>query len=206
MDRLNDWDAQERQQASYRSAYEMMPTPPRYNAPAPRRINYVGNHAGDSRLSSDHELFLTRFLKFLGLLPIRSRPTSVIAFKTIYIDYHLRNPMRKMSPSLTIRTLSIHFKAINKTRQQDIVYLQRFDVYKPQLGEIQGSSAVTAADLDLLNNKKEDLERNRNGAWVSSTYDEMLTMLDHPSTIAFDDSILHLNQEDNHMYYYQLYL
>lgn len=189
-------------QVTYRTAGEMAPRSDaqRYAGQGQNqasRPRYVGTN--DARMSEEHEMFLSKFLRFLGLLPLRSRPRSVIAFKTIYIDYHLQHPMRRMSPSLTIRTLSIHFKAINKTRLLEIVYLPRFNDFKPQLGETQGNSTVSAADLDLLDNRREDLERNRGGAWVSSVYDEMLAMLDHPSTIAFDESILHINQEDNLM-------
>lgn len=184
-----------------RSALVTTRTPVPRNAIVLRRPNLGRNLEGapEIRVSAEHNRFLTLFLRYLALLPIRSRPTSVIAFKTLYIDYHLQNPMKKMSPSVTIRTLSMYFKAINKTRLQGIVYLEGFEAYKPQVGEIQGTTAVTAADLDLLNSPREELERNRNGVWITSTKDEMLTMLKHHSALAFDENILHLSQEDRNM-------
>jgi len=163
------------------------------------RVIFVNNHLNDARLSVDHEAFLSKFIRFIALLPEVSRPRTVISFKTIYIDYHLQNPLKKMSPSATIRNLVIFFKVLYK-KQSEIHYIERFNLFKPQLGEIHGGSVVTKADLNVLQGTRKELENNRCGAWASSVEDEMLaTLRDNPCAIAYDDETLHMSQETNHM-------
>lgn len=178
----------------------------RARPPGQRMIANGGPQFQDYGISIEREVFLTLFLKFLGLLPLLSRPTSVIHFKTVYIDYHFRNPMKKMSPSFIIRTLFHHFHAIKKSRNNGIVYLEAFDSFKPQIGEIQGTSSVSAADLDLMNNSREVLQRNRSGLYVTSTEEAILALLEKPGIVAYDEKTLHLNQDDSKYRFISNYL
>jgi len=117
----------------------------------------------------------------------------------VYIEYRLRNPIEKISPSSALHNLKYYFKVIF-TKQNQYHYTNKFYSYQTQPGDIIDGRAVTRAELDLNQRSRNDLESNRHCAWASSVEDEMLaTLRDTPYAIAYDKGILHLSQETNNM-------